>query len=158
LLIFNTLAEFIPSRRPTEKASNITGGEETSIDRRQVLLSNLSLANFHLVPTRLSPAKGGNAKTIPTRTTVKTEEDADETPVQVTTKSKGKRPQRRYSTPIEISDSENDSPTPTAKPRREEGSTLRSRALENVYVHSSSSVSSILSAVCPLAHPHVLLL
>jgi hypothetical protein len=72
-------------------------------------------------------------------------------------KSKGKRPQRS-STPIEISDSEGDSPTPQAKPRREDGSASRSRALKNVYVHPYSSVSLILSSVCPLAHPRILLL
>jgi hypothetical protein len=87
------------------------------------------------------------------------EPDSDvlpETPTRLAVKSKGKRPQR-YSTPIKISDSEVDAPTPQAKPRRNEGSTLRSRALENVYVHLCLSVSPILIG-CPLAHPHTLLL
>ena len=85
----------------------------------------------------MSPVKGRSAKTIPTETAsvaVKREPDADvlvKTPIRVAAKSKGKRPQR-YSTPIEVSDSEDDSPTPQAKPRREEGSALQSRASQNV--------------------------
>lgn len=125
-----------------------------------LLLSELSLGDSQLIPSRLSPAKGGNAKTIANQTDpifAKREPDEDtlpSTPIRATAKSKGKRPQR-YSTPIEVSDSESDAPTPRAKSG---GSALQSRALENMYVYPSSLASPILSSVCPLAHPHTLLL
>ena len=119
-----------------------------------VLLLKLSFTETQLIPSslRLSPAKGGSAKAIPTQTgsiVVKGEPDADvlpETPIRVAAKSKGKRPQR-YSSPIEISDSEGDATTPQEKPRKEEGSALRSHVLENMYAHHYSSFSSLLSSV-----------
>lgn len=94
-----------------------------------MFLLNLSSADSQLMPSRLSPVKGRSAKTIPKQTAstvVKREPDEDElpkTPIHVTAKSKGKQPQC-CSTPIEISNSESDAPTPQVKPRREEGSAL----------------------------------
>jgi hypothetical protein len=84
----------LPSHRTTEKELHIGGGEETSIDHRQVvLLSKFSIADSQLIPSRLSPAKGGSAKTIPNQTAsiiVKRELDADillKTPICVAAKS-----------------------------------------------------------------------
>ena len=121
-----------------------------------MFLLNLSSADSQLMPSMLSPVKSGSAKTNPKQTAstvVKREPDDDElhkTPICVAAKSKVKQPQR-YSTPIEVSDSKSDAPTPQVKPRREEGSALRSRTLENLnaYVHPSSLFSPILSLTCP---------